>query len=283
MKQESQRWDLVIRSQRGWWDINLVELWNYRDLMMLFVMRDFVTFYKQTVLGPLWYVIQPLLTSVVFTVVFGAVAQLPTDGVPPFLFYMAGNVCWNYFSMSLTKTSNTFLGNAGMFGKVYFPRMVVPISFVVTNLAQFAVQFLIFIGFYAYYWFAGAPLKPTLSLLWLPLVLLQMALLGLGAGILISAVTTRYRDLVFALGFGVSLWMYATPVIYPASMVPEKYLWIYTLNPMVPIIEQFREAFFGTSIITAHHIISSWVVTLGLLIWGLVLFHRVERNFLDTV
>jgi lipopolysaccharide transport system permease protein len=283
MNETSTKWDLVIRRQRGWWDIDFGALWAYRDLIWLFVQRDFVTFYKQTILGPAWYIIQPVFSTVVFTVIFGQIAGISTDGTPAFLFYMAGNVCWSYFSTSLTKTSNTFVGNANVFGKVYFPRMTVPIATIIIGFAQFAIQLALFLGFYAYFYFTGSKIEIHISILALPLLLLQMALLGLGAGILISSLTTKYRDLVFAMTFGVQLWMYATPVVYPASIIPKKYLGIYMLNPMAPIVEQFRLMFLGASAVTIEHVVVGWLITLALFVASLLMFYRVERNFMDTV
>ena len=280
---EKARWDLIIRPQRGWWDIDLAGIWKYRGLIWLFVKRDFVTFYKQTILGPLWYIIQPLFTTGVFTVVFGKVANISTDGVPPFLFYMAGNIVWNYFSQSLNKTSNTFIQNAGVFGKVYFPRMTVPISTVIINFVQFLIQLLLFLAFYTYFWWDGANLQPNWSLALFPFLMLQMAFVGLGCGILISSLTTKYRDLVFALTFGIQLWMYASPVVYPASVIPEQYLDLYMLNPMAPIVEQMRFMFFGQSALTATHVINGCLVSAAIFLTGLLLFNRVERNFMDTV
>lgn len=284
MAENKEKWDIVIRAHRGWWDLDLIGIWRYRDLVWLFVKRDFVSFYKQTILGPIWYILQPLFTTGVFTIIFGKVANITTNGTPPFLFYMAGTVCWSYFSQSLTKTSNTFIANAGVFGKVYFPRMTVPISTVIINFAQFFIQFLLFMVFYAWYLCIGSGLDFQVHLLaLLPLILLQMALIGLGVGILISSLTSKYRDLVFALSFGIQLWMYASPVVYPASIIPEKYLNYYMLNPMAPIIEQFKLVFFGSSVVNLQHIIISWMITIGLLVIGLIMFHRVEKNFMDTV
>lgn len=285
IKNESKEeaWSMVIESRRGWWNFDFIGLWHYRDLIWLFVKRDFVTFYKQTVLGPIWYILQPLFTTVVFTVIFGKIADIPTDGTPPFLFYLAGTVCWSYFSQSLTKTSKTFIENAGVFGKVYFPRMTVPIATVIINFAQFGIQFALLSGFYIYFYIIGSELQIGYSIALLPLILLQLACLGLGSGILISSMTTKYRDLVFALTFGVQLWMYATPVVYPASIVPEQYLDLYMLNPMAPIVELFRLILFNSSIITMQHYILGWVVTLLILLMGMILFFRVEKDFMDTV
>lgn len=278
-----QEWEQVITPPRGWWNLDLRSIWRYRDLIWLLVKRDFVTFYKQTILGPLWYVIQPLFTTGVFTVVFGKVAQISTDNTPPFLFYMAGTICWRYFSEGLTKTSNTFVANASVFGKVYFPRITVPIATVLINFAQFFIQLVVFLGIYLYFFLEGANIKPNIMILALPLLLLQMALIGLGFGILFSSMTTKYRDLTFALTFGVQLWMYATPVVYPASIIPEKYLSLYMLNPMSPLIESFRYMVFGESVLTLEHVLIGIASTLVVLLSGLILFHRVEKDFMDTV
>jgi len=277
------KWDMVIKPKTGWFDIDLGELWSYRDLILMFVKRDFVTFYKQTILGPLWYIIQPLFTTIVFTIIFGKVAKIPTDTVPPFLFYMAGNVMWSYFATSLQMTSDTFNSNASIFGKVYFPRLSVPVSVVMINMLQFAIQFALFLGFYLYFMWKGVTVQPTIWVLVLPLLLLQMALFGLGTGILISSLTTKYKDLRFAMGFMIQLWMYATPVVYPLSQVPESFRPYYTLNPMVAIIETFRGVFFGTSSIQLSHVVISWLVTLLILFIGIILFSRIEKTFMDTV
>ena len=210
---KQEHWDLVIKPKTGWFDIHLGELYRYRDLIYMFVKRDFVTFYKQTILGPLWYIIQPLVNTLVFTIIFGKIAKISTDGIPPFLFYMAGTVVWGYFAACLTGTSNTFVSNAGIFGKVYFPRLTVPVSNVIIGLLQFGIQFVLFLGFLIYFIWRGAEIHPNYFIFAMPLVLLQMAILGLGFGILISSLTTKYRDLTFAMGFGVQLWMYATPVV----------------------------------------------------------------------
>ena len=278
-----QNWDLVIRPRTGWFDIHFGDLYRYRGLIYLMVKRDFVTFYKQTILGPLWYIIQPLVTSVVFTVVFGRLARVPTDGVPPFLFYMAGTVAWGYFSTCLTTTSNTFVQNAGIFGKVYFPRLTVPVANVIVGLMQFTVQFLIFLGFLVWYSLEGADIQITKFVLLLPLILLQMGILGLGFGILISSLTSKYRDLTFAMGFAVQIWMYATPVVYPLSVVPEKYRILAAINPMTPIVECFRKAFLGTSSVEPMHGVIGVITTLIVFVAGVVMFSRIERTFMDTV
>ncbi len=278
-----QGWDLVIEPPKGWFDLHLRDLWRYRDLVLLFVRRDFVAAYKQTILGPLWHLIQPLLTTLMFTVVFGRIAGLPTDGVPQFVFYMAGTTVWGYFANCLTRTSGTFIANAGIFGKVYFPRMAVPVSVVASQLIGFAIQFGFFLCFYGMFWAKGAPIQPNRAVVLLPLLLLMMAGLGLGFGIVISALTTKYRDLQVLVGFGVQLWMYATPVIYPLSTMPEKYRWFIVANPMSAIVETFRYGFFGTGTFSWAYLGYSAAFTLALLLLGLAVFNRVERTFMDTV
>jgi len=276
-------WDMVIKPKTGWFDIDLGELWRYRDLIGMFVKRDFVTFYKQTILGPLWYIIQPLMTTLVFTVIFGNFAKIPTDDLPPFLFYLSGNVVWGYFSNTLRQTSDTFNVNASIFGKVYFPRLTVPIAVSITNFAQFFIQLVLFLGFYFYFIWKGTPISPSLWILCVPLLLIQMALLTFGIGIFLSSLTTKYKDLKFAMGFVIQLWMYATPIVYPLSQVPEKYRLVYILNPMVSIVESFRYAFLGSGAIESSYILISWGVTLVFLFVGIVLFSRIEKTFMDTV
>lgn len=278
-----ENWDLVIKPKRGWFDLDLKDIWKYRDLIGLFVKRDFVVFYKQTILGPLWYLIQPLFTTFVFTIIFGNIAKISTDGIPPFLFYLSGTVGWNYFANCLNGTSNTFINNAGIFGKVYFPRLIIPISTVIINMAQFLIQMSLFLVMYLFYYLTGTDIHPSIWVLGIPLALLQMALLGLGMGILISSLTTKYRDLVFLMTFGVQLWMYATPVVYPSSIIPKEYLAYYMLNPMASVIETFRYAFLSQGTLEPAYMAISWGVTLTILFLGVILFHRVEKSFMDTV
>ena len=276
-------WDHVLKPHSGWLDINLGGLLKYHELIFLLVKRDFVTFYKQTILGPMWYIIQPLVNSVIFTVIFGKIAKISTDDVPPFIFYLAGTVAWGYFATCFADTSNTFSSNKDIFGKVYFPRLTIPISKVITGMIQFLLQFSIFIGFYAYYIWQGADLRPSYFIFVLPFVVFQMGILGLGAGLLVSSLVTKYRDLMFAMGFCVQIWMYLTPIVYPFSEVPVEYQTIYALNPMVSIVELFRAAFFGVSAIGLVHIASSIMITLVALMVGIVMFSRVEKTFMDTV
>lgn len=280
---ENTKWDLVIKPKNSWFDIDIIEIWKYRELIYMFVKRDFVTFYKQTILGPLWYVIQPLFTTLVFTIIFGQIAKIPTDGLPPFLFYMAGNVTWAYFASSLQRTSDTFSTNAHIFGKVYFPRLTVPIAVVLVNFLQYIIQFILFLGFYFYFYLRGSDLVPNIYLLTVPLLILQMAFLGFGMGILISSMTTKYKDLRFAMNFFVQLWMYATPIIYPLSQIPESVRGYYSLNPMVSIVEGFRYAFFGVSAIELENFVTSWLITVAVVVAGVLIFSRLERTFMDTV
>lgn len=278
-----EKWDLIIEPKRRWWELQLHEVWRYRDLVFMFVRRDFVAQYKQTILGPLWFLIQPLLTSVVFTVIFGNIANLPTDGVPQFLFYLSGTVVWNYFANCLKSTSDTFITNANIFGKVYFPRLVMPISVVISNIITFLIQFVMFLAFLAYYMKIGAQVQPTSAALLLPVLILLMAGLGLGFGIIISSLTTKYRDLRFLVAFGVNLWMYVTPVIYPKSTIPESLRWIADLNPLTPIVETFRTIFLGIGVLDWGALAYSAGCMLLVFIIGVLLFNHVEKTFIDTV
>lgn len=274
---------MIIRPQRAWWDLRLGELWQYRDLVMLFVWRDFVAYYKQTILGPLWYLIQPILTTVVFTVIFGNIAQLSTDGLPPFLFYLAGNTVWSYFAACLTSTSNTFTSNAGLFGKVYFPRLAIPLSIVISNIISFGIRMFVFLGFLIYFMAAGADVRPNWWILLLPVLLFIMAGLGLGLGIIVSSLTTKYRDLQQLVTFGVQLLMYATPVIYPLSSIEGSWRPLILANPMTPVVEIFRLAFLGTSAISPTYLLYSLALVFVVLLIGVLIFNRVENNFMDTV
>jgi len=290
MSEDKQYWDTVIQAQRPWFSINWRELWKYRDLIFVFVRRDFVAFYKQTILGPLWYLIQPLFTTMIFTVIFSRLASIPTDGVPAVLFYLSGLVLWNYFSECLVSTSSTFLDNQGMFGKVYFPRLSIPISVVLSKLIKLAIQLALLAAIYLYFFFKGESIQPSPWLaVVLPLLILQLALLGLGTGILISSLTTKYRDLNYLVGFGVQLWMYGTPIIYPISQVPEKYRILVNLNPVAQVVTNFRYVLFGGSASTAlspalsNDLIISLVSTLVILLLGLFMFIRTEKSFIDTI
>lgn len=283
LKAMGENWSLVIRPQRAWWDLRLGELWRYRDLVWLFVWRDFVAYYKQTVLGPLWYLIQPIMTTGVFTIIFGNIAQLSTDGLPPFLFYLAGNTVWTYFSASLTSTSSTFTSNAGLFGKVYFPRLVIPLSIVISQIISFGLRFLVFLGFLIYFMSAGSDVRPNWWILILPVHIVIMAGLGLGLGIIVSSLTTKYRDLQQLVAFGVQLLMYGTPVIYPLSSITDGWRWLILANPMTPVVETFRLAFLGTSAMSPVYLLYSLAFTFLVLLIGVLIFNRVENNFMDTV
>lgn len=276
-------WDLIIRPKTGWFDLHLSDLWRYRDLVMLFVRRDFVATYKQTVLGPLWFILQPLLTTLTFTLIFGSVARLSTDGLPKILFYLSGVTAWNYFSECLMKTSETFSANANMFGKVYFPRLAVPLSIVLSNLIKFGIQLGLFLGFYVYFLAKGTAIRPTSALLLLPVLVLLMGALGLGSGIIVSSMTTRYRDLRYLVQFGTQLLMYSTPVIIPLSKLPEKYRWIMLANPMTSIIETFRYAFLGNGTFSWPQLGYTAAATAMILAAGVLLFNHVEKTFMDTV
>jgi lipopolysaccharide transport system permease protein len=276
-------WDLIIQPQRHLFELHLDDLWRYRDLVMLFVRRDFVAVYKQTILGPLWYLIQPLLTTITFTFIFGQVAQLPTDGLPQFLFYMSGTVIWTYFADCITKTSNTFVNNAQLFGKVYFPRLAVPVSILISNLITFGIQFLLFLAFMGFFALRGSVIHPNWWMLLSPVLIFIMAGLGLGFGIIISSLTTKYRDLRFLVQFGVTLLMYATPVIYPVSSIPARFQPILLLNPMTPIVEAFRYAFLGAGDFSPLRLLYSFGFMVVVVIIGTVIFNRVEATFMDTV
>lgn len=283
LKSSNEEWSLILRPQRSWLDLRLGELWQYRDLILLFVWRDFVAYYKQTILGPLWYLIQPILTTLVFTVIFGNIAQLSTDGLPPFLFYLAGNTVWGYFAACVQNTANTFTGNASIFGKVYFPRLTIPISVVLSNMISFAIRFVVFLVFFGYYLIIGADIHPNWWILSLPLLVVLMAGIGLGVGIIVSSLTTKYRDLQQLVGFGVQLVMYATPVIYPISSIQENWQWLLLINPMTPVIELFRYSFLGVSSLDPAYILYSLAFTAVILVVGVLVFNHVESTFMDTV
>lgn len=265
-------------------DFKLRETFHYRGLIYMFVCRDFVTQYKQTILGPLWYIIQPLITAIIFTLIFTKVAAISTDGVPPVVFYLGGLTLWNYFSSALSSTSSMFIDNQGIFGKIYFPRMVVPISSVISNLIKFAIQFILFLVFYLYYYFGNAStLHLNRFILLVPLLILITMGLSLGFGVLFSSFTTKYRDLKFLLGFAVQLWMYATPIIYPLSSLSQNYQWVLALNPMTGVITAFKYAFFSTDIVKWQYLIYSFVFMVVLILVSTLIFNRIEKNFIDTI
>lgn len=273
----------VVSAKRGLFNLNLKELWKYRDLVILFVKRDLKNVYKQTVLGPLWIVINPFLSTFVFTVIFGIIANISTDGIPQFLFYMSGNILWSFFSSCFNRASSTFLSNARIFGKVYFPRFVMPLSGIIYNSITFLVQFVMFVILVAVYALTGANVHPNLIVLALPILLIHIAFLGTGTGLIISSLTTKYRDLNVLVSFGLTLWMYLTPVVYPVSQIPESFRFIMLLNPVAPIMETFRYAFLGSGSFEWLFLLISTAVTAVLLILGMIVFNQVEKNFIDTV
>ncbi|MER2081193.1 MAG: ABC transporter permease [Ruminococcus sp.] len=272
-----------ITAKKKLFNINFRELWNYRDLVLLFVKRDLVNSYKQTVLGPIWILINPLLSTTVFTVIFGVIAQISTDGMPQFLFYMSGNILWGFFSSCLNRGSGTFLGNARIFGKVYFPRLIMPIAGMVYNFINFALQTTLYIVLVIVYTLIGTNVHPNAVIAFVPLLILQTALLGTGIGLIVSSITTKYRDLNILVSFGLSLLMYITPVVYPVSKVPDTFRWLMLLNPVAPIVETYRYAFLGCGDFHWVYWIASLVFTALVLLVGLSVFGRVERNFIDTV
>lgn len=280
---QSEDWNLVIKGHSSLFDLKFSDVWRYRDLLWMFVKRDFVSFYKQTVLGPLWFFIQPLFTTIVFTFVFGNLAKISTDGLPEQLFYLTGITAWNYFSDCLTKTSTVFRDNASIFGKVYFPRLIMPLSIIVSNLVRFLVQLLLLVIMMVYFGFQGANFHVTYAILFFPFLVALMAFLGLGLGLIITAMTTKYRDLTFLVAFGVQLLMYGTTVIFPLSAAPAKYKSIIELNPMTGIIEAFRYAFLGKGEFSVWSISYSVLVTIIVLFVGVIIFNKTEKNFVDTI
>ena len=284
LQKGSDKWDMIISPQRNLLDLRLGELGHARDLIVLFVRRDFVSKYKQTILGPLWYLIQPLLTTITFTVIFGNIAKLPTGGLPQFLFYMSGTVIWTYFANCLSATSDTFVSNANLFGKVYFPRLAVPISILISNLIAFLIQFGFFLVFMGYFALQGTQIHPNWWMLLTPVLLLMMAGLGLGFGIIVSSVTTKYRDLRFLVQFGVQLLMYVTPVIYSISTIPQKYQRWIQYNPMSSIMETFRYAYLGGGgTVDLGQLAYSFGFMVVVIVIGVIMFNRVEATFMDTV
>lgn len=273
----------LVTSKRKLFSLNLKELWNYRDLITLFVKRDLKNSYKQTILGPLWILLNPFLSTFAFTIIFGIIAGISTDGIPQFLFYMSGNILWTYFSSCLNRSSSVFLGNVRLFGKVYFPRLAIPVASVFYNSVTFLIQFTVYIILVAIYMFTGSTITPNIYALLLPILILQTALLGTGCGLVISSLTTKYRDLNALVSFGVSIWMYFTPIVYPISQVPEKFRWIMMLNPVAPIVETFRYAILGTGTFNITYLLISTLTTIAVLFIGIIIFNQVEKNFIDTV
>ena len=278
----AEQWDSVIESKHSLFDINLKELWHYRDLLVLFVRRDFVTVYKQTILGPLWFFIQPLLTTITFTIIFGNVAQLSTDGAPKVVFYMAGITLWNYFSTCLTTVSGVFNANAGIFGKVYFPRLIMPLTIVISNLMKFVVQFLLFVCFVGYFTLQNQ-IHPNSWILLTPFIIILMALISMGIGLILSSMTTKYKDLNQLIGFGVQLFMYATPVIYPSSSVPQNYQWVVELNPLVGLFDYMRFAYLGVGEFTISDLVYPSLFSIVILAIGVLVFNKTQKTFMDTV
>ena len=275
-------WTEVIQPKKSVFQLNLSEIWNYRDLIWIFVRRDIVSVYKQTVLGPLWFFLGPIFTVFTFVFVFNQIAKISTDNIPAPLFYLAGTTLWNYFQACITGTSSTFISNANIFGKVYFPRLVSPISMVISNLLKFGIQLLMFLCFWFYY-LAQGTIHPNAYIALLPLLVFLMGGMALGVGIIISSLTTKYRDLSYFIGFGITLIMYATPVIYPVSAIPEMYKPFVIYNPIAPIIETFRYGFTGSGYFSWSGLAYSSIFTIGVLLIGTLLFNKIERTFMDTV
>lgn len=283
MKEPKQMWTEEIKAESSLFSINFREIWHYRDLLFMLVKRDFITFYKQTILGPLWFIVQPLLTTLIFVILFGNIAKLSTDGIPQLAFYLAGITIWNYFSESLTKTSSVFTANASIFGKVYFPRLIMPLSIVASSLLKFAVQFGLFILVVLYYTFVAQSIQPNFWILLTPVLILLMALFALGVGMIFSSLTTKYKDLTFLLAFGIQLFMYITPVVYPSSALPEKFQILAKINPLSSIFECFRYAYLGTGTFTITDLLISTLVIVFLFFAGVLVFNKVEKSFMDTV
>jgi lipopolysaccharide transport system permease protein len=277
-------WDIIIKPRASLLQLNLKDVWRYRDLMLLFVRRDFVAQYKQTILGPIWYLLQPIITTIMFLIIFTRVARIPTDGIHPIVFYMSGITLWTYFSTCLTATSNTFVANANIFGKVYFPRLVTPISIVISNLIRFGIQFLLLLTTMIWFSFRGYPIELSLNWLFVPIILFVLAGLSLALGIIISSLTTKYRDFTILVTFGIQLLMYATPIVYPLSFLKDKgYGWVIEWNPISPLVEAFRYALLGKGTFTPQTILYSVGFATVALALGMVLFNRVEKTFMDTV
>ncbi len=281
---QAENWDLVIRPRSSLFDLHLKEVWHYKDLIVLFIKRDFAAQYKQTILGPVWHLVQPILTTAIFLLLFGKIANIPTDGIEPVLFYMSGITIWNYFSACLTNTSNTFVANAAIFGKVYFPRLVIPVSVVLSNMIRFGIQFGLLLAAMIFYHFNGYPLTLSFNWLWSPVLILLIAGIGLGLGIIISSLTTKYRDFAILITFIIQLLMYVTPIGYPMSFLAHsKYKRIIDLNPLTSIVETFRFVLFGKGAIDIHGLLYSFEFTVVALFIGLFIFSKVERSFMDTV
>jgi len=280
---ETQEWESEIKSEDSLFSINFKEVWQYRDLLLMLVKRDYISTYKQTILGPIWFFVQPILTMIIYVILFGQIAKLPTDGAPQIVFYLSGITIWNYFSESLTKTSSVFRDNAAIFGKVYFPRLIMPLSIVVSALIKFGIQFTLFIAIVLYYTFIEHKIHPNLWILATPFLLLLMSLFSLGLGMIFSSMTTKYKDLVFLLTFGIQLFMYATPVVYSITSIPEKYQWIVLANPLTSIFQCFRYGYLGSGSFDPNSLFYSVGIIVLLLAVGVVIFNKVEKSFMDTV
>ena len=284
MATEETQWTKIIRPKRSLFDLDVRSVFRSKDLLSLFVKRDIIAVYKQTVLGPLWFLIQPVLTTIMFVTVFSGIAGISTNAIPPVLFYLGGITCWNYFAECLNKTSNIFVENQHVFGKVYFPRIISPLAVVLTSLIKFGIQFLLFIAVYLFYLFVQVtPLQISGWIILLPALIVLMGILGLGFGMIISSLTTKYRDLRFLIQFGVQLWMYATPIIYPVSLLKGRALTLVYLNPMTSIVETFKFIFFGTGELNWFYLGYTTLLTLVTFLFGLVIFNKTEQNFMDTV
>ena len=283
MNIKEQIWTEEIKSQDSLFSVNLKEVWHYRDLLLMLVKKDYVTFYKQTVLGPIWFFIQPILTTMMYVLLFGQIAKLSTDGSPQMAFYLSGITIWNYFSEALTKTATVFKDNAAMMGKVYFPRLIMPLSIIVSGLMKFAIQFGLFIVVVLYYTFVEKSIHPNIWVMATPFLLLLMAAFSLGLGMIFSSLTTKYKDLVFLLTFGIQLFMYATPVVYSMASIPEKYQWMINANPLTGIFECFRYGFLGSGSFEPSSLLFSTGITIVILVIGVVIFNKVEKSFMDTV
>jgi lipopolysaccharide transport system permease protein len=278
-----ENWDLIIKPKSSILKIEFKELWKYRDLLFLFVKRDFVSVYKQTILGPFWIFIQPIITTCMFIIIFGNIAKISTDDIPPPLFYLSGITLWVYFSDCLSKTSNTFVANSGIFGKVYFPRLIIPLSILLSNLIKLGIQLILFVIVWLYFMQTENMIHPNSYLLLVPVLIVIAAGLGLGFGVIISSLTTKYRDLTFLVGFGIQLLMYATPIVYPLSIVSEKYRFILLLNPVASIIEAFKYSFLGVGFFSWAYLLYSFSFMLVILVLGIILFNKIEKSFIDTI
>lgn len=283
MESHTNTWTDEIKSESSLWSINFKEIWKYKDLILMLVTRDFISFYKQTILGPIWFFVQPILTTFIYVILFGQIAKLPTDGIPSMPFYLAGITIWNYFSDCLTKNSNVFISNSNIFGKVYFPRLIMPLSIVISGLMKFSVQFFLFVCVVIYFTFVKENIHPNIWILATPLLLVLMASFGMGLGMIFSSLTTKYKDLTFLLSFGIQLFMYVTPVVYSVESVPDKYKWLVEINPLTTIFKCFKYAYLGSGNFEPISLIFCTLKISILLFIGVIIFNKVEKNFMDTV